>query len=269
MTESVLDILQFTDLHIVPPDEQPLWPGIDTLHSCRATLTAAIAERPDTGLFLLTGDLSHRPTPQSYGLIRDCVCTLPGPIHFIPGNHDDPKLMATHLRGGNLRPERSVSTGPWQVILLDTTVPGETGGALAPEQLAYLEHRLSRQPSRFALIALHHHPLPIGSPWMDAIALANAEALFRIIDRHPQVRGMIWGHIHQDFEVRRQGVLCMGTPSTCIQFTPHSDEIETDRLGPAYRHLSLLPSGEIQTRVHYLQEGPGTDPCPGPRPADS
>lgn len=252
MTEAPLNILQFTDLHVVPPDEQPLWPGVDTLHTCRATLATALTGHTDTDLFLLTGDLSHRPTPRAYELVRDCVRCLPGPTHFIPGNHDDPQLMATHLHGDRLRPDRSIVAGPWQLILLDTTVSGETGGALAAGQLEYLEHRLSRYPTRFALIALHHHPLPTGSPWMDAIALANPQALFEVTDRHPQVRGMVWGHIHQNFEARRRGVLCMGTPSTCIQFAPHSQGLEADRLGPGYRHLRLLPSGEVQTQVHFL-----------------
>ena len=90
---------------------------------------------------------------------------------------------------------------------------------------------------------------------MDAMALENPQDLFNVLDRYPQVRGVIWGHIHQEFGQERNGVQLLGAPSTCLQFKPGCKDFEKDDLGPGFRWLKLHPSGKIETRVHYLGTG--------------
>ncbi len=85
------------------------------------------------------------------------------------------------------------------------------------------------------------------------MALENPEAFFDVIDRHPQVRGILWGHIHQSFEAQRHGVQLIRTPSTCVQFKPRHGVFEADALGPGYRWLGLSPDGQIRHTVRYLQ----------------
>jgi Icc protein len=89
---------------------------------------------------------------------------------------------------------------------------------------------------------------------MDRMKLADAKALFNVIDRHSQVRGLLFGHIHQDFEAERQGVKLIGSPSTCLQFLPESDDFALDALPPAWRRLTLHPDGRIDTQVHYVDD---------------
>jgi 3',5'-cyclic-AMP phosphodiesterase len=144
--------------------------------------------------------------------------------------------------------------GDWIVILLDSSVPDSAAGTLGHMELRILEEILSRHPRRHALICLHHPVMAVGTGWLDPLMLSNADAFFEIIDRHPQVRGVLFGHIHQSFEAERNGVSILGTPSTCVQFLPHTREFALDSLPPAWRQLTLHRDGRIETRVHYLDD---------------
>jgi Icc protein len=121
-------------------------------------------------------------------------------------------------------------------------------------ELARLDDALSRNATVPALVALHHHPVPIGSAWMDAMGLRNAEDFWRIIDRHAQVRAVIWGHVHQNFDSFRHGVRLLATPSTCVQFAPRSADFALDRRAPAFRSLLLSDDGGVATEVCRVRD---------------
>ena len=84
---------------------------------------------------------------------------------------------------------------------------------------------------------------------MDAIGLENSDQFFAVIDRHPCVKGVLWGHIHNEYEGERKGVRLMGSPATCFQFKLERAEISVDSRPPAYRYLVLAPQGDIETSV--------------------
>ena len=89
---------------------------------------------------------------------------------------------------------------------------------------------------------------------MDKIGLTNPEPFWQIVDRHPQVKVVLWGHVHQDFERTRNGVELLATPSTCIQFTSGSDDFAVEPLAPGYRWFELQPSGDYCTLVHRAEQ---------------
>jgi len=111
---------------------------------------------------------------------------------------------------------------------------------------------LDRYRDRHALVCLHHPPVPIGSSWMDGMMLENPEELFPILDSWENVRAVIWGHIHQEFRARRQGVILYGSPSTCIQFRPGSDSYVKDTQGPGYSAMALFEDGRIAIRSERI-----------------
>jgi len=63
------------------------------------------------------------------------------------------------------------------------------------------------------------------------------------------VRGMVWGHIHQEFSAERRGIPLWGTPSTCVQFLPGAGEYLIDHLAPGFRTFELMPGGVLASRV--------------------
>ena len=89
---------------------------------------------------------------------------------------------------------------------------------------------------------------------MDGMRLNNPEALFSILDNHPHIKGILWGHIHQEFMLERNGMLLLASPSTCVQFKPQTEKYMKDDLAAGYRYLKLHSSGEIETRVIRLSD---------------
>lgn len=244
-------ILHLTDCHIYAEQDGCL-AGLNTQHSLDQVLQMAKQEFWPPDLLLATGDLVHDATPAGYDRLRGCFESLHIPVHCLPGNHDIPKIMNRYLQGGRVTTKKTFRHQNWLVILLDSTIPGCEGGNLDSDELALLEQNLAQHPDHHVLITLHHHPTAVGSRWMDRMALKNPDEFFHVIDRHSNVRALLWGHIHQSFEQVRHGIRLMGTPSTCIQFTPRQDDFSIDPQAPGLRWLELFPDGTIRSGIKRL-----------------
>jgi Icc protein len=112
-----------------------------------------------------------------------------------------------------------------------------------------LDATLSAQAARHVLICLHHHPVAVGSAWLDALGIANRDSLFVVINRHRNVRALLWGHVHQSFDEHSGDLRLLATPSTCVQFKPHCTRFRYDSLPPACRWLTLHDDGRIGTEL--------------------
>ena len=124
--------------------------------------------------------------------------------------------------------------------------------AKSAEQLALLEQALQTAGDRHVLVTFHHHPVSIGCRWMEPIGIRNPEALFAVLDRFPQVRAVLWGHVHQEIDQLRNNVRLIASPSTCIQFEPGSADFKVGEQAPGYRWLRLLPDGRLETGVERV-----------------
>jgi Icc protein len=134
--------------------------------------------------------------------------------------------------------------------MLDSVVAGEAHGHLPQAELARLEQALASAGQRHVMVCLHHHPVQMASRWLDTVRLQNSSDFFGIVDRCPQVRAISWGHVHQQFDVRRKGVRLLAVPSTCAQFTPYSDNFAVDTQShPGYRRFALHTDGAIETEI--------------------
>ena len=253
--DGVVRVLQLTDSHLYA-DPSGTLAGMNTLDAFDQVLAAA-AERSGTADFVLaTGDLVHDATPEGYRIMAERIERLGRPVYCLPGNHDIPGVMEANLNQGLVSTPKSVHFGEWLIVLLDSTLPDQPGGALSAEELSHLQSLLDAHPDHHVLVSLHHQPVPIGSGWMDRMALANPSGFFEIVDGHSGVRGILWGHIHQTFEAERAGVRLMGSPSTCIQFAPGRARFGLDRLAPGYRWLDLHPDGRINSGVERIAAVP-------------
>lgn len=242
-------LVQFTDLHWYA-DPAGEYRGLATRASFRRVLTAAQATRWPPDALLMTGDLVDDGSPKGYAALAAELAPLGLPALCIPGNHDAPSALAALTGQRHMRVGGQHRVGAWQVCLLNTFVPDDARGRVAPAQLAALEKALAREPARPALVALHHHPVPMGSRWLDTVGLIEPEAFLAAIGRHPQVRAVVFGHVHQEHDEVRGGLRLLGTPSTCVQFTKHSADFATDAaLGPGFRWLELHDDGRLDTGV--------------------
>lgn len=249
-----LHLVQITDTHLyADPDRRLL--GLSTLECLREVTSLVRRSNPQPDLILATGDLVHDATPAAYRLAADEFRSLGVPILSLPGNHDIPEVMCDTLEAHGVSCSNELLLGDWQILMLNSVIPNEEGGHLAPAELERLENQLQRGKGH-VLVCLHHQPVKVGSAWIDTMALDNADAFFAILDACPRVRGVLWGHIHQDFEQERNGVQLIASPSTCVQFTPNVDDFQVDTVPPGYRSLALLPDGRIVTEVKRLDAYP-------------
>ena len=173
-------------------------------------------------------------------------------VVYVPGNHDEPEAMRRELAGRPFVLDPVFDLGNWRIVLLDSCIPGSAGGRLSPQSLARLDAGLGSAADRHALVCLHHHPVSMSSQWLDQVGLENAAEFLATIDRHRNVRAILWGHVHQNFDALRKGVRLLATPSTCAQFLPHSDTFAVDVRPPAYRTFELHSDGTLVTEVVWV-----------------
>jgi Icc protein len=255
MSGEIIKIVQITDTHLFADSSGTLL-GLNTEQSLRAVIASARKRRPSTSLVLATGDLTHDGSAQAYHRFLALMKQFDLPVYCLPGNHDEAVKLASIANTGHCMTTDHARHGNWQLIFLDSTVPGSEGAHFPDSTLQQLQQRLESAPDMHTLVCLHHQPVPMGSDWLDTMALDNAADFFAVIDRHPQVRGILWGHVHQAMHKQRNNVQLMSAPSTCIQFLPGSSQFAVDVRPPGYRWLELHPDGEIRTGIERIGEIP-------------
>ncbi|MGH8135678.1 MAG: phosphodiesterase, partial [Steroidobacteraceae bacterium] len=234
-------LLQFTDTHLLGTPGVAVR-GVATDVTLARCLRHAKRRHPSPRALLLTGDLVQ-DDPTGYARVREHFAAAGAPVHVLPGNHDPPADLRAALAGPPFVHDLVNRYGGWLVVMLDSTVPGANHGHLTAGELERLDRALTQSTGAHALVCLHHHPVPHGSPWLDALMLDNAGDMFAVLARHPGVRGLLWGHVHQALDGMRGRMRLMGTPSTCMQFEPDAEEFNVDSRPPAYRWLQLGDDG--------------------------
>jgi Icc protein len=246
----MMQILQVTDTHLYGSASGRLR-GVETDSSLQATLDQAFARVQDYQAVLVTGDLVQ-DDKAGYLRFRSFFGGLKKPVLCIPGNHDEPEVMRKELSGEPFKICGAHQIGAWNFVMLDSYDPGHVGGRLVKNELARLDAALAEFPQH-AMVCLHHHPIAMGSRWLDGVGLAETQDFWKIIDAHKHVRAVVWGHVHQAFDGTRGNVRLFATPSTGAQFLPKSDRYAVDSRPPAYRSFELHADGRIDSSVHWVE----------------
>jgi Icc protein len=225
--------------------------GMATTEAFVRCLEHARAHHSPVDAILLTGDLVQDDS-RAYLELATLMAPEASPVHCLPGNHDLPTEMEALLGQPPFDVSPVLRYGDWTLVQLDSSVPRAAHGQLSAESLEFLDDALTRFADSHVLVVLHHQPIPIGSAWLDSIRLMNGPELLQLIAAHRNVRGILWGHVHQSFDGMHDGIAMMSTPSTCFQFVPGRDDFAIDDRPPGYRWLHLYPDGRIDTRVVWV-----------------
>lgn len=250
-TAAPLRVIQISDFHLKTQPGSRLW-GVDVDASLNAVLECIQARHPQPDLILATGDLVG-DDPEAYSRVRQALEPLKTPVYCLPGNHDFPAIMSRMLRDGPVRRERYVVAGGWQFVLLDSSFPSTPDGHLGYGELALLDTVLALHPERHTMVCLHHNPVSSQTPWLDTMTVSNGDALLAVLDRYPQVRAVIWGHIHAEFADQRNSVHLLAAPATCVQFKPRTPEPQVDDQPAGYRWFELHADGTLHTGVERIE----------------
>ncbi|MCE9677596.1 3',5'-cyclic-AMP phosphodiesterase [Shewanella sp. AS1] len=248
-------LVQLTDPHLFADPEAQLL-GVNTAHSLEAVLNTLQAVNYPAHFMLATGDISQDYSNESYHNFVKAITPLQLPCHYLPGNHDDPRIMHLHMQGPRVYGDRRILAGNWQIIMLDSTVRGKPGGHLSEKEFELIEAAIVAEPDRHLLLVMHHNPILVECQWLDQHCMDNGADFIARMSKYPQVKGMLWGHVHQRLDKTQQTeygqIALMATPSTCIQFKPKSAYFALDAQQPGYRLLELKPDGSILTNVYRV-----------------
>jgi Icc protein len=242
-------LVQISDPHLRTDPAGELR-GVVSLDALEQVLAHALRTPAATDAILCSGDIVN-DEPAGYAHFVRALAPYGRPVYCVPGNHDDPARMRTALAQPGFQVGGHVDLGAWRIVLVDSCVPGRTPGRVGAAELRALECALDGCDG-YALVCVHHHPVAMGSYWLDGVGIENAAEFLAVLDAYPRVRALVWGHVHQCFEVRRQGVRLLATPSTCAQFLPRSREFAVDVRPPAYRRLTLRADGIVETEVVWV-----------------
>ncbi|NQV11082.1 MAG: metallophosphoesterase [Cyanobacteria bacterium] len=238
-------VLQLSDPHLLA-ESSACYRGVNPWRGLRHGLNQALAsleQRPD--LLLITGDLCQDESLAGYRQLRELVASSGIPLALLPGNHDDPALLRQVFSHGASLAPAVLPLGGWRLILLSSHQRGSTAGGLDGAQLDWLGCQLAGDDAP-TWVAIHHPPVPIGSPGLDAIALQRPEGLLALLAGSPVVKGVVFGHVHQHWQGALPGrpeVPLLGCPSTLCAF----EAAQPCPLGrpedPGGRWLELGPDG--------------------------
>jgi Icc protein len=247
-------LIQISDTHLLGEGLQH--DRIDTLANLDLVLRRVEASdlRPD--LILLTGDLADRGEHVAYRALRRRVEAasdrLGAPALYLPGNHDDRAALRGEVLGeepGDEPIDQVTWCGGLRVVALDSTVPGEDGGELAPEQLEWLSRLLADAAPEGTLVALHHPPVhsPIAS--MGRIALRRPEQLAAAL-AGSDVRMIVAGHNHHAMAGVLGSIPVWVGPATAYQADPLvPDGRFRGFAGVAFARIDLGPGEAVATAI--------------------
>jgi Icc protein len=203
----------------------------------------------DPDLVLLTGDVSEDASAASYARVAARLGTLGAPVLALPGNHDKRAVMQAHFPLGPWSGPGVFELGGWQVVALDSTLPGKISGIFSQQELEQFDASMRGSQAQNILVALHHQPIPVNAPWIDRYALEEPQRFLHYIDRESRVRCVAWGHVHHAFSADRKGVSYLGAPSSVANSLPEKQKFTLDMAGPACRWLQLGDDGSVKTGV--------------------
>ena len=259
----MIAIAQVSDIHL---DGSP-----ERASRARAVMDRLRGGRAPLDAVLVTGDITDHGRRSEYEEART-ILTAPCPVLFLPGNHDERDAFRIGLLGDGVAGAPGGTGGPGGtrgtggpgallnqvhrvagavVALCDSVVPGQDGGYLADETLAWLDAVLSDDPGAPALVCLHHHPVALHTEPADTIRLAGEDRLAAVISWHPQVVAVLCGHAHTAAATTFAGrplLVAPGVLSTGV--TPWDVSVTADYAAPpAVAYHILGDDGRLTT--HY------------------
>ncbi|MFL1732039.1 metallophosphoesterase [Moraxella oculi] len=227
-------------------------------------LKLAVAHSPD--LLLLTGDLVNDGKTDGYDWLFKTLHQTNIPYLCMMGNHDVTQEMG-HERPFNerqflpikaddrlIRHHRltiEMTDTTWQILTLNSTINGKIHGRLSSDEMQFLQVHLSDHTP--TIIALHHHPRPVGSAWIDAHMLSNGDDFWRTIAPYDGVKAVLCGHVHQAHSLQIDGKTLHTCPAVSRQFRPHQDDFAIDDVAAGFRLIQICNKKTLETCIKRVQ----------------
>jgi len=249
-------ILQLTDTHLFDSDEYSMY-GVKTNKNFADTLKFIKGKDFNFNAIFLTGDISQDKTPKSYIMIAEMLSFFNKTIYWIPGNHDDFTIMAEVFSKYELfKQGRSFFIGKinWHFIFCDSTFPNKDSGFLRDNAIEELSRSLSNaNASSCVSMIMHHHPIKVGVSLIDKYILENADIFWeQITQSKKQVKIVICGHVHGDYDLENNGIRVISCPATSLQFRKGTSKSDVDNV-PGFKLWKFSLKGNFSYETYFIR----------------
>ncbi len=262
MSDILLRFVHISDTHIThEPDYKnriiPSHPG-----RLAEALVEQINHLPFTPDFVLhTGDVVLDKQPERYEVAREILGRIQVPVYYLAGNHDDSAMLQRiFLQRETVQEDfcYEFEANGVQVICLDSTGPAEwPRGSISDSQMDWLRGLLTAQDERPLVVGVHHNVLATGMPWLDdGMRLENGDTLHETLRlAGSRLRGVFYGHIHQNVQTWRDGIVYSSVLSSWYQLHSWPNEPEFTVEYGAEPGFNIVFVSADQTHVRHHRYG--------------
>lgn len=249
------NILHITDTHLFADEDGALL-GIKSNASFLSVINEIKRGNRKYDLIVATGDFVQDGSKKSYARFAEQIKQFNTPCVWLAGNHDNFSYMQEVFSNYQLAENKVVSLGDnWLIVLLNSQVVGQACGLLPQSELQFLEKTLLAHTDKNVMVFLHHHPIDSGCHWLDEHILKNSNELEKIVKKFPSIKGLGWGHIHQQQDHVWHNCHAFSTPSTCFQFKQNCYEFQlSNDEAPGWREITLNEDGTIESSVFRIAD---------------
>ena len=223
-------MIQITDTHLFADKTQQLQ-GHCTYQNLSDTIDYLLSSEEPPNFVLLTGDISQDESSESYRLARAQLERLNVPVSWIHGNHDDEiKVKPIFDASPFLKQLTHLPTPFWDFIAINTCRRGTDEGYLEESELAQFWQRASiaKRNNKNIVVVMHHHPHPVSTPLVDACMLKRAGKFLTQLKEHPEIKLMICGHVHGDYQIPYDKLMIEACPATSFQWQKGTSTLSTE-----------------------------------------
>ncbi len=249
-----LKFVHISDIHISKNNEASFLVTEDITRFFKETIEL-LNILPALDFVFISGDCLNSGREIELFQFQQILAQLEKPVFIVPGNHDgnvsDAPNVFTQRRFASIfnpqyaeRPQNgqagyfSISVkDDFQLIGLDTSIPGQVEGQIDDEQLAWLETELKRHADKFIIVGFHHplHPLCEKSKtglWKDMFVCQNGKKVQKLLDTYKSVKIVLCGHHHISKAFSMGSQLHLASPPLAsfpcgyriIHLTEHGDD---------------------------------------------
>lgn len=260
MPDTLLTFVHISDTHISP---DPAFTALDfpfTVQQAALALVRELQNLPVKPDFVLhTGDVVYDPDPAAYTTARDILSQIPYPVYYLAGNHDEPEALQRFLLGQDeiISPfDYTFDVNGVQIVCVDSNGPAVfPAGFVTQPQLECLEEVCSTQDDRPLVVAVHHNVLPVNVPWLDVhMRITNGEDFHAaLLPARHRLRGVFFGHVHQNLSMCRDGILYSSVLSSWAQLHAWPGQTETVVDTDAEPGFNLVTLTHNQTYIRHCR----------------
>ena len=255
-----MKLIQVTDPHLNRPGDMLF--GIDPGERLALCFADINARHANADLCVITGDLTCGQEG-AYARLRELLGELTTPWQLLLGNHDDRDAFLRYFpdakTDANGFVQHAQEIGGFTLLFLDTLEPGSHAGGYCERRQEWLARELEASGDRPVYIFMHHPPLCVGIPALDAICLVQRDSFKEVLAPHKRrIRHIFFGHLHRPVHGSWGGIPFSGLRGTAHQCWLDFEE-RVQPLGsfepPAY---AVILANETSTIIHlheFLDQG--------------